>query len=389
MTTTDGTRQREEKGFGLPVLALLVQVIGTTMTARGQDHRLDLLGYALLVLSALFLGFRHRFPLLTAILVTGLTLTYHVLDYPSGPTFVALIMLGLSLVKARRHRLAWAMAAAGYAAWVVLFAPGLMRSLAMAALIAGLGAAFEGLHFVFRMIDKMQAAAMKAKLEKERRQASEERLLIAQELHDVLGHHLSLINVRAGVGRHLMDREPEQARAALDTIKQASAEALREVRSVLDALYPQGQEAPRTPAPRLERLDELTVDAGITVDTTISGQARPLPTQIDRAAYRIVQEALTNVRRHAGAEATASILIEYQGEDRLVVQVSDDGGRRGETVTPAGEGNGIGGMRERAGALGGTLTASPLLGGGWLVRAELPLPPNENRPGNQPPEETS
>jgi len=389
MTTTDGMRRREGTGFGLPVLALLVQVIGTTMTARGQDHRLDLLGYALLVLSALFLGFRHRFPLPTAILVTGLTLTYHVLDYPSGPTFVALIMLGLSLIKARRHGLAWATAAAGYTAWVLLSAPGLMQALGMAALIAGLGAAFEGLHFVFRMIDKMQVAAMKARLEKERRQASEERLLIAQELHDVLGHHLSLINVRAGVGRHLMDREPEQARAALDTIKQASAEALREVRSVLDALYPQGQEAPRTPAPRLERLDELTVDAGITVDTTISGQARPLPTQIDRAAYRIVQEALTNVRRHAGAEATASILIEYQGEDRLVVQVSDDGGRRGETVTPAGEGNGIGGMRERAGALGGTLTASPLLGGGWLVRAELPLPPNENRPGNQPPEETS
>ncbi|HZM75618.1 MAG TPA: sensor histidine kinase [Candidatus Limnocylindrales bacterium] len=380
MTTTDGARRREDQGFGLAVLTLLVQVIGTTLTARGQDHQLDALGYALLALSALFLAFRHRFPLPTAILVTGLSVAYHLLHYPSGPTFVALIVLGLSLVRARHDRIAWATATAGLAAWILLSGAGFWAAVTVSAWVFGLGAFFEGLHFAFRMIDKMQADERNARLEKERRQASEERLLIAQELHDVLGHHLSLINVRAGVGRHLLDREPEQARAALDTIKQASAEALREVHSVLDALYPQGQSAPRAPAPRLPRLDELTVDAGIAVHTTISGQARALPAEIDRAAYRIVQEALTNVRRHAGPDATASILIEYREENRLVVQVSDDGGRRGVPVAPASEGNGIGGMRERTKALGGSLHAAPLPGGGWLVRAEFPLPPSEEAP---------
>ena len=377
MTATEGTRRREGPGFGLAVLVLVIQVLGTTMTARGQGHGLDLLGYALLALSALFLGFRLRFPLPTAILVTGLTITYHVLDYPSGPTFVALIVLGLSLVRNRHDRIAWLTAIAGLAAWILLSRAGFWDAVATSVWVFGLGVAFEVLHLIFRMIDKMQAAALKARLEKERRQASDERLLIAQELHDVLGHHLSLINVRAGVGRHLLDREPEQARAALDTIKQASAEALREVRSVLDALYPQGQAAPRAPAPRLDRLDELTVDAGIPVGTSISGTARPLPPEIDRAAYRIVQEALTNVRRHAGSGATASILIEYLEENRLVVQVSDDGGRVGVPVMPASEGNGIGGMRERAKALGGSLLAMPGPGGGWIVRAEFPLPERE------------
>jgi len=177
--------------------------------------------------------------------------------------------------------------------------------------------------------------------------------------------------VRAGVGLHLMDRQPEQARAALNTIREASAEALREVRSVLDALYPTGEGAPRGPAPGLERLAELTADAGLQVHTTVSGRPRELPAEIDRAAYRIVQEALTNVRRHAGPGASATVIIEYR-EDSLSVQVDDDG----SAPVELGEGSGIGGMRERGTALGGTLSAGPLLDGGWRVRADLPVPPS-------------
>jgi len=367
----------EGEGFGLALLTMLVQVVGTALASRGQELKLDLLGYGLLAASGLLLAFRHRFPRATATTVTATTIAYHVLDYPSGPTFVALIVLGLSLIKAGRHWVVGVNALLGLIAWIILSPATFGQGLAMVAWVVGLGLLFEVLFVVGRIVDRMQAEERRAKQEKARRQASEERLLIAQELHDVLGHHLSLINVRAGVGRHLMDREPEQARAALDTIKQASAEALREVHSVLDALYPQGQAAPRAPAPRLDRLDELTVDAGLPVHTTISGEPGPLPAEIDRAAYRIVQEALTNVRRHAGAGATATILIEYQGKDRLLVQVSDDGGGRGVAVIPAGEGNGIGGMRERAAALGGTLTVEPLPGGGWRVRALLPVPPEE------------
>jgi signal transduction histidine kinase len=173
-----------------------------------------------------------------------------------------------------------------------------------------------------------------------------------------------------------MDRQPDQARAALDDIKLASAEALREVRSVLDALYPAGQAALRAPAPRLGRLDELTVDAGLPVRTTMSGTPRALPAEIDRAAYRIVQEALTNVRRHAGTGATATVMIEYRQEE-LVMQIEDDGGAARPVTTPTIEGNGLTGMRERATTLGGSLTAHPLPGGGWQVHARLPLPAPE------------
>jgi signal transduction histidine kinase len=217
-------------------------------------------------------------------------------------------------------------------------------------------------------IGRMRAEQKRTREEQERRQASEERLRIARELHDVLGHHLSLINVQAGVGLHLIDNRPEQAREALTVIKSASAEALREVRSVLAALRPAEEAAPRTPAPGLARLSELTSGAGFPVSTDVTGPPRPLPAGVDRAAYRIVQEALTNVRRHAGPGASATVSVGY-APGRVTVTVVDDGPGAG----PAADGgNGIAGMRARAAALGGTLDAGPGDGGGWRVEAVLP-----------------
>src|SRR5205823_6992342 len=178
----------------------------------------------------------------------------------------------------------------------------------------------------------------RTRAEQQRRQASEERLRIARELHDVLGHHLSLISVQAGVGLHLMDEQPEQARTALLAIKQASAEALREVRSVLGVLRAEDEQAPRAPAPSLANLPALAEDAG--ARTVVEGTPRDLPAEVDRAAYRIAQEALTNVRRHAGTAATATVTIGY-GADDLTVRVTDDG--RGGL--PSDVGNGIAGMR--------------------------------------------
>src|SRR5690606_1644404 len=222
--------------------------------------------------------------------------------------------------------------------------------------------------------EQVRAERARVRAEQQRRQASEERLRIAQELHDVIGHHLSLINVQAGVGLHLMDSRPEQARAALGAIKQASAEALGEVRSVLATLRAADEAAPRTPAAGLDRLAELTGDAGLPVRTSVAGTARPLPPEVDRAAYRIVREALTNVRRHAGAGAAATVVVEYRPEE-LVVRVDDDGG--GTAAASAPEGTGIGGMRERAQALGGSLTAGPRPDRGFRVEARLPAPPAE------------
>ncbi|MBB5873532.1 signal transduction histidine kinase [Allocatelliglobosispora scoriae] len=362
---------RRRGGAGLAVLVALVQLVGTAIWSAGQATAWDPLGCALLVVSGLALAARHRAPAATLVGIAVLTVGHQVLDHPRGPTFLALIIAAVVAARSDRRGPVALVAIASYAAWVVLGGPTLGRALTVAAWAAGLGILLAVVYAAAPMAIEMARRQRRLDEERRRRQASEERLRIAQELHDVLGHHLSLINVRASVGRHLMDRRPDEARAALDTIKQASAEALREVQSVLNTLYPSGEAAPRAPAPGLDRLDELTVDAGLPVRTTISGAPRPLPAEIDRAAYRIVQEALTNVRRHSCPGAAVTIAIDYR-EEELVMLIQDDGGMRGPITAATVEGNGVSGMRERATVLGGSLTAGPSPTGGWRVRAQLP-----------------
>ncbi|OMI36168.1 sensor histidine kinase, partial [Streptomyces sparsogenes] len=208
----------------------------------------------------------------------------------------------------------------------------------------------------------------------ERRRADEERLRIARELHDVLAHSISVINVQAGVGLALLDQDPEQARTALTTIKAAGKEALGEVRQVLDTLRAPGA-APRSPAPGLDRLAELTGqarDAGLAVTVETEGVRTALPPGADLAAFRIVQEALTNVVRHSGSR-TARVLLRY-APGALELRVDDDGPATADGMTRGMTGgNGLAGMRERAAALGGTVAAGPRPDGGFRVHARLPL----------------
>jgi signal transduction histidine kinase len=221
-------------------------------------------------------------------------------------------------------------------------------------------------------VEERARRAEQSREEEARRRVTEERLRIARELHDVLAHDISLINVQAGVALHLMDAQPEQARTALTAIKAASKDALGELRSVLDVLRQLDEGPPRAPTAGLDDLERLVAGAaaaGIDVRVVTEGTPRPLPPSVDLAAFRIVQEALTNVTRHAG-QATATISLNY-GEDDLTVQVDDDG--RGPGVANgSGGGNGIPGMRERAAALGGRLDAGPRPGGGFRVTASLP-----------------
>ncbi|GIG61951.1 two-component sensor histidine kinase [Longispora fulva] len=363
------------RGLGLALVVALVQTAGTALAARGQSADLDLPGCALLATSGLALAGRHHFPRAATVAVVAATVAYHVPHHPAGPTFVALVLAGLFALRAGRHRLFWATGAVSYTGWVVLSGAAPGPAVALAAWVCGGGLFVELFLGAARVMARMARDQRRLHRERQLRHASEERLRIAHELHDVLGHHLSLINMRAGVGLHLMGRQPDQAVAALEAIRQASAEALREVQSVISTLYPTGATVPpRAPAPGLDQLDDLTVDAGLPVRAMVTGGARELPAEVSRAAYRLVQEALTNVRRHAGPGATAAVLVDQPREDLVVVQVEDDGGARGPLTAPVAEGNGIGGMRERATALGGTLTAGPLSAGGWRVRAELPLP---------------
>jgi signal transduction histidine kinase len=222
---------------------------------------------------------------------------------------------------------------------------------------------------------KVRAERARARAEQERRQASEERLRIARELHDVLGHHLSLINVQAGVGLHLMDNHPEQAREALSAIKTASRRGVaRGPRGAGRAAAGGGGGAPASSArPRSpRRADRGRRAAGHRAHGRTAAAAAA---EVDRAAYRIVQEALTNVRRHAAPGAPAQVAIEYtQAAVRLSVRNDGPPGKRhqGLAEPDTSPGSGIAGMRARAETLGGTLQAGLTPDGGFEVVATLP-----------------
>jgi signal transduction histidine kinase len=431
---------------GAVLAATLFHLISANAAARmGNVFRpMDLLSYALLLVGPVALLLQRRAPIAVLAVASAGSIGFLTFAEPRWTYVVAPVLALFLAVKAGRRRAAIAVTAAAYAAYlastwafadqlgvVAAARPDVRQSLLAAvglALAVVLGGASKVRAEHLAEMAKVRAEQAKARAEQERRQASEERLRIARELHDVLGHHLSLINVQAGVGLHLMQNRPEQAREALAAIKTASAEALREVRAVLGVLRPEEEAAPRQPAPGLDRLAELTADAGLVVTTTTRGVRRPLPAEVDRAAYRIVQEALTNVRRHATAGATAGVTVEYRPHD-LAVSIRDDGthpapgpagspggGAGGDGVVgggpggggvvgggpggggvvgggpggggvvgggPGGDGvvgggpgpgagSGIAGMRARAESLGGTLDAGPLPGGGFLVSAVLP-----------------
>ena len=219
-------------------------------------------------------------------------------------------------------------------------------------------------------VDLANARAEAAE-EAARRRSGEERLRISRELHDIIGHSLGTIAVQAGVGRHLMETEPEKAADALDSIAKISRESLDEVRSVVAAL--RDDEPPYHPAPSLADLPELvdTVRAtGLAVELTLPDDVEAVPRQTGAAVYRITREALTNVLRHAGA-SNASVQVDHH-DGRIEVAIRDDGAGAFNGHEPAAAGHGIAGMRERAEALGGTLSAGPSSDGGFLVTATLP-----------------
>jgi signal transduction histidine kinase len=203
-----------------------------------------------------------------------------------------------------------------------------------------------------------------------------ERLRIARELHDVVAFSFATINVQAGAAVHLRDERPEQMAEALRAIRAVSLEASRELRTILGVLRRVDDTDSSRASHQLDRLDALAAtltSAGLPTRVAISGRPRPLPEAVDLAAYRIVQEALTNALRHAGP-TSASVSVRYH-RDRLTLTVVDDGlgaARTGAEPSP-GAGHGIAGMRERALAVGGELEAGPARGGGFRVSASLPF----------------
>jgi signal transduction histidine kinase len=227
-------------------------------------------------------------------------------------------------------------------------------------------------------VDLANARAEAAE-EAARRRSSEERLRISRELHDIIGHSLGTIAVQAGVGRHLIDTDPGSAAEALDNIARISRDSLDEVRAVVAAL--REEEPPYQPAPGLDDLPEL-IDGvratGLTVELTLPDDLEAVPRQTGAAVYRITREALTNVIRHAAA-TNVSVRVDHR-DGRVELAIRDDGAGGSAGGQPAlGTGHGIAGMRERAEALGGSLSAGPSSSGGFLVAASLPAGSDRSR----------
>ncbi len=222
-----------------------------------------------------------------------------------------------------------------------------------------------------REVEQRADEAERTRDEAAQRKAMEERLRIARELHDSLTHSISVIQVQAGVAAHLARKRGDEVPPALLAIQEAGTDAARELRTTLSVL----RSADDGDSSGLAQLDGLVAraeGAGLPVTVTVTGAERELPSNVDQAAYRIVQEALTNVGRHAGP-ACASVHLHYT-PDTFLVQVDDDGPGTdtGADSRPAGTGLGLLGMRERVTALGGRLHAGPRDGGGFQVRAEFP-----------------
>ncbi len=367
------------------VAAILVLQVGgmvaiTTHGAHlhvhtGQGRRdLDGVGVALLLTGPLLLIWSRQVPRLVLGGILALTGVYYLLGYPYGPAFISLIAAFVAAVLLGHHLFAWGsalVALIAYAGLNHLVGWGREPTLTdYVGVVAWLLVVLVGAEAV-RWRRERAAEEEHARQEERLRRTTEDRTRMAQEIHDVLGHNISLINVRASVALHLIDEKPEEARAALEAIKDASKDALAELRTVLGLLRQDGEPAPRAPAPGMAQLKDLLADAGasgLAVELDTHGEVHPLPPAVDLAVYRIVQEALTNVIRHA---QTASVQVDVTfGEHELVVRVDDDGNV--PAAYQRSDGIGIRGMRERAVTLGGSLVAGPKNTGGFTVVAHVP-----------------
>lgn len=376
---------KAERVIGREVLlvaaAALVQVGGPLVTSQHQAgyDTPPPGGIALLALGVAAIPLRLTRPVAALLTAFGATLAYASLDYAPGPIFVSLIVTFGNAVLAGHRRVAIATLIAGYLGFLWLGpavgrgdAPTLGGALALAAYLSVLYTACE----LIRTRRDRARDLERAKADTLQRQIANERLAIARELHDVVAHNMSLINLQAGVALHVDDGIPDPTREALQTIKAASKEALVELRSILGVLRhaDDGDAAPRAPAPGLATVNELVVRAqaaGVDVTLTIDVDPSDLPRSVDMAAYRIIQEALTNVARHA--DPPVATVAVHRSDDTLVLSITDVGtGHRRSDPLPSG-GNGLPGMRERAASVGGTIVAGPRLGAGFAVEARLPI----------------
>ncbi|KQX53298.1 MULTISPECIES: sensor histidine kinase [unclassified Streptomyces] len=371
--------------------ALVCMIAGSFTDPHGSrtgptfgDHVPGVTSVLIMVAGAVALVLRRRFPLRVLCFTVAVTLVELVGDNRPAPIAMSAVV-ALYTVASRTDRpttwrvglvtmalLTVAAMAFGPTHWYAQENLGVFAWTGMAA------AAGDAVRSRRAFVDAIRERAERAERTREEeagRRVAEERLRIARDLHDVVAHHIALVNVQAGVAAHVMDKRPDQAKEALAHVREASRSALDELRATVGLLRQSGDpEAPTEPAPGLAVLDGLLDSfrkAGLPVALARTDGAPPLPATVDLAAYRIVQEALTNVRKHAGPDAKAEVSVVRVGRT-VEITVLDDGAPTAGGTDPSG-GHGLLGMRERVGAFGGTLNAGPRYGGGFRVQAILPV----------------
>ena len=375
------------------VVVALIVVVWTLVQSRNATESTGrtLLGWALIAVGCGALCFRRRTPVTVAVVTLAACAVYYPLSTYDGPLMIAFAIALYTTAAEGRFVAAVALAA------VTLLAVGLGEirqqpghrqiddtSLAMLAgwliSLVAIGRAVRTRTAYLHEVEQRALAAEREQEARARQSATEERLRIAREVHDVLGHSISLINVQSGAVLHRLSKKPDPevalaaAEEALQAVKATSKDALRELRATLGVLRQADEAAPTAPASGLGLLDELVRRAGaagLDVRTRVEGTPVPLPPPLDLAAYRIVQESLTNVTRHSGARS-ALVTIDWGARD-VRLRIDDDGEGALEDRP---SGSGIRGMAERARAFGGELTAANTADG-FRVDARLPLTVSE------------
>jgi signal transduction histidine kinase len=359
---------------GVAAAVVALQLAAWLADSAHRGHAGPSLGdYLLLAAGGVALLVRRRYPVGVLAVALAAAAGDAALGGHGAPiAWLVLLAAFVNAVLYRKRVAAIASLVVGYlvAVWPpwLIGAHGNTSTTSALGLLCGLIALLSAAELI-RARNQRVAAVRTRQAEEARRLAMQDRMAMARDLHDVLAHNISVINVQANTALHLMDRQPERAREALTAIHEVSRQALGELRGVLGVLRADGTGAPLVPSPGLDRLGELAATAraaGIAVDLEREGVPRQVPAGVDAAAYRIVQEALTNAVRHSGGRA-ATIRLCYDAE-ALTIEVDNDG----QAAGPPRAGNGVAGMTERARALGGTLDAGPKPGGGFRVLARLP-----------------
>jgi signal transduction histidine kinase len=370
-------------------VAMGVALAAVSLFSVWRDFdRLDIVSAPLLVLQTLPVAVRRRNPRRTLVVTGSATILYSLLAYPSSPAPLGVLISFYTVaayVPRRRAAAAAMVMAIGVAISFAAYAR--FDSLtdwpsAMIETYLGCGLAWViGDNLRVRRAYTAQLEERAVQLEREREEKAEqavaqERARIARELHDVVAHHVSVMVVQAAGARRILDKDPAQARGALEAVEQAGRTALAEMRRMLEVL--RAEDAGLGPQPGLADLERLAAqvrEVGLPVELTIEGMDLPLPAGMDLAAYRLVQEALTNTVKHAG-KATARVTVRHEPE-ALDIEVTDDGrGAAAPLLAGAAEGgHGQIGMRERVALYNGVLETGPVFPGGYRVHARFPLDP--------------